>query len=252
MKTNFKKLFLLAIIFCIPNFVKAQSACSYSEQAKINDIVANVKATYEAVDIYEGKVLDIDNPDEKGNIPEIDNYSKGFKISVLNITDAIYVKVSNNINKDTHTYYYKDTVEGTANFQVKGVSNLVTYTIEIYSNKYSCVGEMFRKFTIVTPIYNSYSKMTACQENPGFYYCQEYISSENIDIDEFLTKVKDYKKEKEKEEQAEHENKSFWKKIKEFYERNAMIINISGIGTVLIIGGITSTILIKRKRSRVL
>lgn len=252
MKTNVKKLFLLAIIFWTPNFVKAESACSYTEQAEINDIVANVKATYEAVDIYEGKVLDIDNPDENGNIPTVDNYSKGFKISILNITDSIYVKVSNNVNKEEHTYYYKDTLEGTANFQVKGVDNLVTYTIEVYSNKYSCVGEVFRKFTIVTPIYNSYSKMTACQENPGFYYCQEYISSENISINEFLAKVKEYKTEKEKQEQQEQENKTFWKKIKEFYHKNAIVINISGIAIVLIIGGITSTILIKRKRSKVL
>lgn len=253
MKTNLKKLFLLAIIFLTPNLVQAESLCSYSEQAELNNIVANVKANYETVDIYDGKVLDIDNPGPDGKIPEVDYYIKGFNINILNITEDIYVKVSNNVNSDTATFRYSDTKDGMATFQTREVDSLITYTIEVYSNKSKCVGELFRKFTVTTPIYNLFSEWRDCKENPEFYYCQEYLSSENISINEFRTKLQDYKVEKEeKRKEEEIENQNFlWNKIKKMYRENIIIINSIGI-LILISGVATTVILIKKKRSRVL
>ncbi len=253
MKTNLQKLFLLAIIFLTPNLVHAESACSYSEQAEINNIVANVRATYEAIDIYDGKVLDIDNADENGNIPEIDYYKKGFNISILNITEDIYIKVTNDFNNDVKTFDYKSSKEGIVNFQTSDIDRLITYTIEIYANKYACAGELFRKFTITTPVYNRYSKMIACKNNPDFYYCQEFLPSENITLDEFGSKIKEYEQKKSAEEnQLKEKNKNWIERIKEFYTNNALWINISGIAIVVVAGVATTVILVKKKRSRVL
>ncbi len=242
------KLFLLAIVLLTPKLVFAESACNYEEQVEINNIVANVNATYEAVEIYNGKTFDIDNRNEDGSIPEVDSYIKGFNINIMNITDDIYVVVSNNKNSDVKTFYYRDTNEGEATFQVKDALSLVTYTIEIHSNKYSCVGELFRKFTITTPIYNAYSESVACKDNSGFYYCQEYISSENISVNEFTKQVQEYQI--KKQEEQEKENKKGFD-LKEFFKNNKFtIITISGI--VVIAGVATTVILLKKKRSRVL
>lgn len=252
MKTNFKKLFLLATFCFIPNLVHAESACSYSEQVEINNIVANVRANYEPVKIYAGKTLDIDNQDENGNIPEIDYYERGFNISILNITEDIYVKVSNDKDGNVITFRYNDTQDGVAMIQTSETTKMVTYTIEVYSNKYSCIGEMFRKFTITTPIFNDYSSLATCQENPEFYYCQEYLSSENITLNDFLEKMNDYKTQKEeKKKEEEEKNKSFLQKIKEFYKKYTIFINLGG-SLVVIAGVATTVILIKKKRSRVL
>lgn len=252
MKTNLQKLFLLAIVFLTPNIVQAESACSYSEQAEINNIVANVKANYETVDIYDGKVLDIDNPGADGKIPEVDYYIKGFNITVLNITEDIYVQIKNSIDNNVVTFKYEDTKDGIASFQTRNVNQLITYTVEIYSNKGACIGELFRKISLTTPIYNLFSEWRDCKENPEFYYCQEYLSVENISINEFRTKLKDYKIEKEeKRKEEEIENKNFWNKIKKIYQENAIIINL--VGSVVLISGVATTvILIKKKRSRVL
>lgn len=253
MKTNFVKLFLLAIIFWTPNLVNAESACSYSEQAELNDIVANVKATYEIVEVYNGKILDIDNPNEDGTFPEIDKYTKNFKISILNITDDIYVKVSNDDDTEVKTFKASDAVDGVVSFQTSKKYAMVTYTIEIFANKYSCIGESFRKITLTTPMYNHYSKNNLCQENPDFYYCQEFISTENISLDDFKNRVAEYQqaKEKEHEAQLEKENKNFWERIKEFYNNNTLIVN--GVIVIIIAMGVATTvILVKKKRSRVL
>lgn len=252
MKARFKKLFLLAIILSTPNLVNAASACSYSEQAEMNNIVANVNASHEATDIYGGKTLDIDNVDEFGNIPEIDFYVKGFKIDILNITEDIYVKVRNDHDSSVLTFYYKDTNEGIATFQTKNSDALITYTVEIYSNKYSCVGEKFREFTFTTPMYNDYSQLQVCTDYPEFYYCQEFISSENVGWDTFYSNLEKYKEEKVKKEQEEAKNKSIIERIKDFYKQNAIVINSVGIVIVVIMGAATTVILIKKKRSRVL
>ena len=253
MKTRLKNLFLLAIILLTPNFVQAESSCSYSEQAEINDIVANVKASYEVVEIYGGKAYDVDNPNPDGTFPEVDYYLKAFNINIMNITEDIYVKVSNNLNHEVKTFRYSNTQNGTAYFQTNEVESLVTYTIKVYSNKYSCAGEMFREFALMTPQYNNYSERPACKLNPDFYYCQEFLPSENISFSEFQTKIKEYQEEKQKkeEEEKQNENKKFVDKLKDFYENNKLIIYSSGI--IIVVAGVATTvILVKKKRSRVL
>lgn len=250
MKTRFKKLFLLAIVFLTPNLVNAESACTYEQQAELNNIVANVKASYEVVDIYAGKIMDIDNVT---NSPDglIDYYIKGFNINILNITDDVYVQVSNNYDGNVQTFREENTNDGIATFQTRNKDRLITYTFSIYSNKYSCVGEKFREFTITTPMYNQHSELQTCVENPDFYYCQQFISSDNISFDEFISKINDYKKEQEvKKQEEEEKNKSFIEKLKEFYQNNKVIVY--SIGVIIVAGVATTVILVKKKRSRVL
>lgn len=249
MKTSFKKLFLLATLCFIPNLVHAESACSYSEQVEINNIVANVRANYEVVEIYNGKTTTMGSAN--GFEEEVDSYIKAFNIKIFNITPDVYVKISNDSNGNVATFNYADTEDGTATFQTSEKSKLITYTIEVFSNKYSCVGEMFRKFTITTPVYNHFSERYACKENPEFYYCQEFLTSENISINEFNEKFAQYKTQKEQEKREEEENKKFLYKLKEFYKEHAIVIN--SIGIVIVLVGVGATvILVKKKRSRVL
>lgn len=253
MKTRMKKLFLLAIILLTPNLAHAASSCSYEEQAELNDIVANVKASYEVVDIYDGKAYVVDDPDENGVFPEVDHYVKGFNINILNVTEDIYVKVTNNYNNEEKIFRYQDSNNGIVTFQTREVEHLVTYTIEVYANKYSCIGERFHVLYVSTPIYNSYSNTPNCENNKDFYYCQEFISSENISYGDFLTQIGEYeqKQAKQQEENKSNDNKNFLERIKEFYKNNKVIVY--SIGVIIVVMGVTTTvILIKKKRSRVL
>lgn len=254
MKTRLNYLFLLAIIFLTPNLVHAASACSYEEQAELNNIVANVKATYEVVDVYAGKVYDIDKRDEFGNAPQVDHYIKAFNIDIMNITDDIYVKVINNYDSEIREFRNNNTNNGTATFQTTNTENLITYTIEVYANKYACIGEKFRVLYITTPMYNLYSEEPECQNNKGFYYCQEFLPSENITFNDFQKKIKEYEENNkfgDKKEEQEDKNKSFIKRIKEFYNNHTIVINIV-ISIIIVAGVVATVILIKQRRSRVL
>lgn len=253
MKTSVKGLFLLALLFLVPNYVKAASSCSYSEQAELNEIVSHVNANYEVVEVYAGKTYDVDNPNEDGSLPEQDSYRKNFDIHILNLTEDIYIKVKNDDNDEVKTFRYADARDGVVTFRTENIYKLVTYTIEVYSNKYSCAGEKFREFTLVTPLYNIHSNDFGCINNPEFYYCQEFLNSENISSGEFRLKIKELEAQKkvEEEQKQQEENKNFFEKIKEFYESNAMIINSFGVA-IVVMGVATAVVLIKKKRSRVL
>lgn len=237
-------LVVLAVFLSPLKFVQAESSCSYSEQVEFNNLAANIRATYEAVDIYYGKAIDIDGTGE-----EVDVYSRGLKISILNITDDIYIKVKNTITEEEKTYYYKDTIDGVLTFDTDEVDEVTAYQVEIYANKYSCINELYRVYSFTTPRYNSYSKMEICKDNPGFYYCQEFVQSKEIDINTFYKNLDNYKI--KEEEKIEEESKTFWDRIKEFYGEHALVINLTA--SVIIIAGVTTTvILVKKRRSRVL
>ncbi len=235
----------LITILTPQKFVYAESSCSYSEQVEFNNLAANVQGTYEAVDIYNGKSINVDSEDEE----EVDSYVRGLRISILNITDDIYIKLIDSNSKNERTYYYKDTNDGVLTFDVSDVFAVTEYTVEVYANKHSCAGELYRTFTFTTPRYNYYSAMDICKDNPGFYYCQEFVQSTEIGIDNFYNMLENYAK--EEEQKQEEENKNLWDKIKDFYKEHTVAVNIGA--SVLVIVGVTSTvILVKKRRSRVL
>lgn len=249
MKKSLVGVILTSVLLFGPNIVNAESSCSYSEQAELNNIAANVKTTYETVKVKTGTIIDVDASNEFETV-YMDLIESGFDIYVLNVTEDIYVKVSNDKNDEVYTFRNSDTDGGVAKFQTTKTDEMVTYTIEIYANKYDCTGEIIRKYTMMTPMFNRYSELQVCADNPDFYYCQEFISTETISYESFYKKLNEYVEKVEVEEQKENE-KNLWEKIKDFYHDNMIAINIAG--TVIVIAGVTTTaILIKKRRSRVL
>ena len=234
----------LGLIFT-PIIANAKSSCSYSEQAELNNIAANVKANYEATEVFAEKAV---NPDIEG-APEVDVYKKILKISILNIIDDIYVKVTNSKTNEEKTYRVSDTTDGVITFNHEDIDSISTYKIDIYANKYSCAGELIRTFDFIAPQYNFYSQLEACSTYPEYYYCQEFIPTDNISYDSFLNNVEKMKEKNEEEKQKEEEG--LFGKVKEFYKKNKIAIDIAGC--IIVVGGITATvILIKKRRGRVL
>ncbi len=245
MKKSLVGVILAFSIFLRPIFVEA-SSCSYSEQAELNNIAANVKVTYDVVEIYNGKLI---NPE---NDQEFDSYRKGLKINILNVTDEISVKVTNNITKETKGFTTNDAQDGIISFEHNNIDKVTTYNIEVYANKYSCSGDLIRKIDFIAPMYNSYSELAICNEHPEFYYCQEFLTEENIDYNTFIEKTEELQaKDEEEQKERKHQEQNFLEKIKAFYKNNKLVINITG--SVIVVGGLTTAIiLIKKRRSRVL
>ena len=244
MKKSLLGAILVFALIITPIDTRAASTCSYKEQAELNEIANNVKANYEIVDIYDGMTLNFENG--TGIAEEIESYIKGFKISILNITDDIYVTVKNDYNSEVQTFYKKDTRDGIASFESKITDVLVNYQIEVHSNKYTCIGEVYSKTQLKTPIFNPYSDLEICKNNSSFYYCQQWSCYAYISGD-----IHKLNSESGKKEREEEEKQSLIDKIKEFYKKNKIMIH-TVIIVVIISGVATTVILIKKKRSRVL
>lgn len=249
MKKSLLGAILVFALIITPIDTKAASTCSYKEQAELNEIANQVKANYEIVDIFDGMTLNFENG--TGIAQEVESYIKGFKISILNITDDIYVTVKNDYDSEVQTFYKKDTSDGIASFESKITDVLVNYQIEVHSNKYTCIGEVYSKIQLKTPIFNPYSDLEICKNNSSFYYCQQFIPSENISSNEFYDRLNKFNSESEETKKDEEEKQSLIDKIIGFYEKHKLIIYI--ITIVVIISGVATTvILIKKRRSRVL
>lgn len=233
-------------LLCVPNIVIAASSCSYSEQAELNEIAANVKTNYESTEISSGTAID---PDAVFPIEE-EIKAPALKINIMNITNDVNVVVTNNINDTELSFSSANTSNGVASFILEDVTASVSYTIDIYSNKQACPGELIRKLYIVTPIYNAYSEMAVCDENPDFYYCQEYLTTDAVTYEVFTRNLEEYLS-KEKKEEIKKEDKTFIDKLKDFYNNHNVIINTFGV--IAVIGGGTAIVItVKKRRSRVL
>ena len=244
-------LFTFALMFT-PIDTQAASTCSYAEQAELNEIANNVKVNYEVVDLYDGQAYQLDSGLDED--PLVDIYVRGFKINILNITEDILVRVTNDFDNIEYTYDSKNIQDGIGTFETKNNEELVKYTINIYSNKGSCTGDLVRSFKMVTPAYNLYSSMALCDDYPQYYYCQEFLPTGSIEyitfsrgLDKYIEEIEDKKKEEEEEK-----NKNIFEKIKDFYIKNKIIVNI---GVIIVIASgivVTTIVLVKKKRGRVL
>lgn len=239
-----KKLFLVFVIslfFCAN--VSATSQCSNEEQAKLNKMVANVKATYE-----EGEgVLDTEEyplPDEILSAENPEDYSSTynfFKISITNITDNIYVVVTNDYDDSKYTFSSSNTNNGVALFNWELINQVTTFTIKVYaSSNTSCADELYKTLYLTTPRFNEYYFYEACSEAPDFEMCQKYVTFKDVDLDTFLTKLDKYLSKNNKK--ADEETKE------NFFEKNKIEIIIGGAVLIAAIG-VGTFVVIKRRRS---
>ncbi len=235
---------MLALSLLLPINIQAESTCNYNEQAELNNIAANVKANYESTQVYAGKAANSDDLSE-----EVDLYNWALKINILNVTEDIFIKVKDKNTGEEKLYSPKEAIDGIISFTHEDISQTDNLTIEIYANKYDCAGDLLQKIELLIPQYNPYSDYGICDTYTDYYYCQQFITGENIPEEDFWLKVEEMQEQEEKEQQQEEQG--FFVKIKNFYKENKVTINI--LGSIVVVGGVVTTvILIKKRRSRVL
>jgi hypothetical protein len=244
-----KSLLGIAIVLATligPNIANAASSCSYSEQAALNEIVGNVKVSYEAAEY-----TDTDGWVDPDTLEPGEVTYWYLNINILNVTDDIYVVVEDDYEDATRTYYY-DTTNGTGEIVIVQdyMDEPVNYTINLYSNNESCKGELYRTINLTTPWYNEYSRSSLCDGIDDYYYCQTYISGERIADEELNDKILEYKESLvtfDNEEEQNIEESA----IKEFMKNHVAAITITA-SIITILGGTTIVILVRKRRSRVL
>lgn len=241
----------LAALFNMMN-VDAASKCSYEKQVELNKTASGVKMTYEEADgvVDPSEYVPLEGFEDDPNAQLHYTY---FKISLVNITEDIYVKVENSITEDVKFIEYKDTTNGTFTFDLNNIGNVTMFKYTIYSStKTDCSNEILIKGTMTTPMYNRYHTDQKCEKIPDFSMCQKYVMTD-FTYEDFRKKVDSYieKQNKKEDKKEKKENEKFLNNITNFIKDNKIWF-ITG-GGVLIVGGVvTSVIVIKKRRSRVI
>ena len=227
-----------------------RAACDYETQVNLRAQALNVNATYEinqrVYSVATDELVDMKPED----IPDLGQNTEYYTVDyvvvdVMNITEDIYVVIEDETGTDVERIvHYSDTEEGTYHFEVPDTERIRPYKITIYSDHDDCLDEEIYNTTITTPKFNEYSYMVACndEELGNEYYCQPYTT---VDFTISEGEIADlyYKKMEEQTQTEEDNNKN------NFWERYGVYIIV---GSILIIGVVTTAILINRKRSRVI
>ena len=178
-----KKILKLLVILSLVAVPRINAACNYQETAELNKEVANIKITYE---VAEG-IFTRNDADTGEEFEDTYNF---FKINILNLSDKFYIKYSNNQNKNTKTYDSSNASNGLISFDWKDLSKVTTMTFNVYTtSKTSCKNELYRTIYLTVPRYNPYHSWGICEGKENVSLCDEYVTSEELDYEEFVSRV---------------------------------------------------------------
>lgn len=255
---------ILTLLFALMLFFNTKNVsadCNFEEQAKLNKEAANIKVSYAEnkrscnmqdnwCGLEEGEDMEGQTPDEEpGPVYEEDEYTdevEYFDISILNVTENLYVKVKNNVGFGPKQFNYSSAKDGVITFYWDNIMDVANFTFEVYSSsKTSCPNEKVRVLYLTTPRLNLFSNYEICDEYPEYEMCKKYITTKTeVDHETFVTNIKKYSEKAEnKDQQNGNGNKDEDKNIlKQFINDNKMVIFIGGaslVVVVLVVGFIT-------------
>lgn len=222
----------------------SNSKCSKEELNELYKLAEKITTNTEMVEIFYETTMN----DETGEPEDIYTWVAQFKLDDMD--KKLYAYVTNDYNDEKKEYRSEKNV-----VQFNGVPSfdIVTYTVEIRSDEYGCKGEVIRKFTLKTKIFNNFYSMNSCTEYPDFKYCQKFLDEDLPTFDIFKSELEKYKKTTKKVEtttSSTKTNKNDEKqenKEKSGYRKYIIIAIVAILAGVVII---VSVILVKKRRSK--
>ena len=240
--------FLMALL-CMPH---VYAECDAAEANKLSSLANNVQGSQEVVEKEVEPGPDCNTPDGLTD-EEYENYvymMKFFRVHINNITEDLYVVVTNKNTKESKTYNYSDTSNGNISFDEVVSSQIVNYTIDVYaSSKTNCGSKKLRTFYITTPKYNSLSEYSLCEGINEFYLCHEYLNVE-VNTENFESLTRQYREGKIKADGSKNDDKTDNSFLGFLKEHIGTVIIISLL--IVTIGGLVIVIIVKKQRSRII
>lgn len=246
-----KELKLILVLICFMIFIPIVKAieCPNSDKIELRKLASNVKVSYdEATGIREPGTY---GPPDGYTEEDYVSYYDYFEVKFLNVTENIFIKVTNNINEEEKIINYNDTENGEYILNWKDTSKVVSLKYIIYaSNKTNCYNYEIKSGVLTLPAYNPYYTHNKCLGLEDYSLCHKYVNF-NITYDSFIEKINKHLEEakKQEEEKDEKENDNFFRKVNLFYKKNKEIVLIFSVG-VIIVGGIIIGLTIRKKRGR--
>ena len=220
---------LMLMILTMP--VKAEE-CSYTAKADAMKKAANVKMDYEIVE-------------DKQEFDEGTAINEHFKITILNVTEDLYISVTNDVTNETKTYTYNDAKDGIITFDWENIESVTNFVVKVYANKEPCYGEELKTIRKQTPRYNDFYNRAICAEEDmkDFYLCEKYTTVKEIDESMFIKKVDTFMDGKIDEQGNETENT----KNKETLQDKIAKYKYFIIGGSIVLVAIGVTIVVKKR-----
>lgn len=165
----------------------SNSKCSKEQLDELYKIAENIKV--------ETEMREIEDKDNMVLNQETDKLEPAISIVPIlkftNLNSKVYIFMSNNYNEKTQELKLESN-KG----EINGIQSdrIVEYTLEVRANDYDCKGETIRKFTVTTPIFNSFSELDICVDYPDYKYCQKYLAEDLPTMHDFQYGLQNYKK----------------------------------------------------------
>ena len=218
---RFKRMkYMLFALICMgvtPLITHAE--CDYQRQAELSRIASNVQFSYN-YNMNEGLT---------------------FTLYVNNLTDDIYVVDS-----------YGQRLSGTGEKQliyspsrVSGFQSGDQVRFEIYSNDSNCPNNLLITKYVNFPIFNPYSNLDDCKQNPNFKYCQIWMDTSSVTHEQFTSELNSAKN--QPTEEAEEIKQSIFEEILSVLARPQIMI----VGSILLILVLISLFIYILKRKNI-
>lgn len=226
--------------------VPAKAAtCNYEEKAKLNKEANLVEAKYEVIEIETDDNIDGVIQEFEDETGLISGY--GLKINVLNLTENLYVEITDDISPEVIYAEYNASTNGKfeKEYGVNDVDYIRNVNIAVKASKNtSCYGETIKIMKLVLPRFNHYSYNEACVEHPEFSFCQTFTTMSEISYKTFQKELTSYLN-GEKKAEIKKEEKDFQEKV-----ASSIKLGLYFVGGAIIALGIVVVIYQSRKPSK--
>lgn len=230
----------------------AYADCDVTETNKLSSLANNVNSSQEIIQ-KEVKLEEGYNTPDGLTDEELENYLAKrdyFRVSIYNVTEELYIEVTDNNTKETKRYNYEDAINGTISFEKEVGTEITNYTVIVYaSDKTGCVTRKLRTFYIELPMYNLLSESSLCEGIKEFYMCHEYLNVE-VNFTKFEESTQLYREGKLKDDGSEKGDDKNNEGFLGFLKEHKGVVIITSIG-IIAIGGLVTMIIVKKQRSRI-
>lgn len=234
---------LTIIAFSILGLQTVQAAaCTLEQKVKVNNDAGLVSYSVQPFE-YRYK----DTEENGGSQEHDDDQYSGYlgMLEIYNLTDNIYATVTDSSENKQTKYTINDSVDGIVSLSTGSMQYLKNYTISIYASNQDCGRSAIRTMDVVVPRENRYYYYDSCDDYPDYFYCSQFLTLEEISLDDFNRGLNDYAK-THKSTTNDTRKEGIIEATKDFAKNHWLIIVI----VIVAIVGITSTVIIIRNKKR--
>lgn len=242
-----KILLILSFILTFSLTNVSASTCDSATMKKLKDKANNIKVSYEVeTKTVENENYVIDGGNKTMEVPNI-------IIDLYNITDDVFVIISNDIDNTKKTIVYSDTDSGKYKLDTWDNFNaLGTYTFDVYAKNEPCKPSKLKTITFAKPIENPLYLNSLCKENLDVPFCTQFITKPiGISRSDLKEKIEEYRKtstNKVTSKKDDNTNNDDKNKVTEFVKDNKYYF-IGAASLIIVI--IVTVALIKKRRNQI-